>query len=92
VLVESSAALPVVDLELAFSAGSLRDPKGKEGLAQLTARLIRRGPKGISVERFEDQIARLGAQVTVETSLRAMRFRATVIERNLERLLGERDP
>ena len=41
-LVESSAVLPLVDLEIAFQVGSLQDPLGSEGLAQLTGHLLRR--------------------------------------------------
>ena len=87
VLVESSAVLPLVDLEIAFPVGSLHDPPGLEGLAQLTGQAIRRGPKGMSQARFEDRLARLGARFSVEVSMRSTRFRATVLRRNLEPVL-----
>ncbi len=35
-----AAASPLVNLRVAFRVGSLHDPKGKEGLAQLTASMI----------------------------------------------------
>ncbi|MGB5191744.1 MAG: insulinase family protein, partial [Polyangiales bacterium] len=63
--VESSDVLPLVDLEVAFPVGSLHDPAGKEGLAQLTGHLMRRGPRGLSQERFEDALAALGARASV---------------------------
>lgn len=87
ILVESSDVLPLVDLEVAFAVGSLQDPAGQEGLAQLTGHLIRRGPRGLSQQRFEDQLARLGARVSVQVSMRSTRIRATVLRRNLEPLL-----
>lgn len=87
VLVESSDILPLVDLEIAFPVGSLQDPVGQEGLAQLTGHLVRRGPSGISQQRFEDRLALLGARVSVEVSMRSTRVRATVLRRNLEPLM-----
>ena len=86
--VESSDALPLVDVEVAFPVGSLRDPRGKEGLAQLTAHLVRRGPRGLSQRRFEDRLAALGARMSVEVSMRSTRFRASVLSRNLEAVLA----
>jgi zinc protease len=87
ILVESSAVLPLVDVEIALPIGGLRDPAGREGLAQLTGHLMRRGPHGLSQERFEDRLAALGARLSVEVSMRSTRFRATVLRRNLEPLL-----
>jgi zinc protease len=87
-LVESSDVLPLVDVEVAFPVGSLMDPTGREGLLQLSAHLARRGPRGMSQARFEDELARLGARVSVEVSMRATRVRATVLRRNLEPLFS----
>ena len=39
-LEQRAAASPLVNLRVAFRVGSLHDPKGKEGLAQLTAAMI----------------------------------------------------
>ncbi|MGB5694439.1 MAG: pitrilysin family protein [Polyangiales bacterium] len=82
--VESSDVLPLVDVEIGFPVGSLRDPAGREGLAQLTGHLMRRGPSGLSQERFEDRLARLGARVSVQVSMRSTRIRATVLRRHVE--------
>ncbi|MBW2586062.1 MAG: insulinase family protein, partial [Deltaproteobacteria bacterium] len=88
IFVESSDVLPLVDLEIALPVGSLQDPAGQEGLAQLTGHLMRRGPRGLSQERFEDRLASLGARMSVEVSMRSTRVRATVLRRNLEPLLA----
>ena len=88
VFVEPSDALPIVDLEIALPVGSLQDPAGQEGLAQLTGHLMRRGPRGLSQERFEERLASLGARMSVEVSMRSTRVRATVLRRNLEPLLA----
>jgi zinc protease len=85
--VESSDALPLVDVEIAFPVGGLQDPVGQEGLGQITAHLVRQGPRGFSQRRFEDRLAALGARMSVEVSMRTTRFRASVLSRNLEPLL-----
>jgi zinc protease len=87
VFVEPSDVLPLVDVEVGFPVGSLLDPPGREGLAQLAGHLLRRGPSGISQARFEDRLAMLGARISVEVSMRSTRIRATVLARNLEPLL-----
>lgn len=87
-LVETSDVLPMVDVEVAFPVGSLQDPIGKEGLARLTAHLMRRGPSGVSTNRFEDHLARIGARMSVDTSMRTTRIRATTLRRNVEELVS----
>jgi zinc protease len=87
VLIESSDVLPLVDIEIAFRVGSLQDPIGKEGLAQLTSHLMRRGPHGVSAESFEERLANLGARLSVDTAMRSTRVRATTLRRNLESLI-----
>ncbi|MDH3483100.1 MAG: insulinase family protein, partial [Myxococcales bacterium] len=48
---------------------------------------MRRGPHGVSADAFEDQLANLGARLTVDTAMRSTRIRATTLRRNLEPLL-----
>ncbi len=87
IFVEPSDVLPLVDLEVAFPVGGLQDPAGLAGLAQLTGHLMRRGPRGLSQQRFEDRVASLGARLSVQVSMRTIRVRATVLRRNLEPLV-----
>lgn len=87
-LVEASDVLPMVDVEIAFPVGSLQDPIGKEGLARLTSHLMRRGPSGLSNRSFEDQLARIGARMSVDTSMRTTRVRGTTLRRNIEELVA----
>lgn len=82
-LVESSDVLPLVDMEIGLPVGSLQDPIGREGLAQLTGHLMRRGPRGLSQSRFEDRLASLGARLSIQVSMRSTRIRATVLRRNV---------
>ena len=85
-LVETSDVLPLVDIEIAFPIGSLQDPIGKEGLARLTSHLVRRGPRGMSSDRFEERLARIGARLSIDASMRTTRIRATTLRRNVEEL------
>ena len=86
VLVEPSEVLPLVDLEVGIPVGSLRDPIGLEGLAQLTGQLMRRGPKGVSQRRFDDRLASLGARLSIQVSMRSTLVRAIVLRRHVEPL------
>lgn len=82
--VEPSHALPLVDVELVVLRGALGDPDGLEGLTHLTARLMRRGPKGMKAEAFDEQLDRLGATLGLSVSHEHMRLGGTVLRRNLE--------
>ncbi len=93
VLVEESHAVPIVDIEIAFRAGSYSDPAGKEGLSRLVARMVRMGTRRLTGAEVEDRIARLGARLTSDVAGGSTtRFHGSVIRRNLEpfvALLGE---
>lgn len=53
--------LPVVDLALLVQSGTRHDPKGKSGLAEITARMLERGAHGISAADFAHRVESLGA-------------------------------
>lgn len=92
VLVEESHALPMVDFEVTLRTGSVFDPTGKEGLARLTARMLRTGTKSLRANDVEEAIDALGASLGIETSPSYTRFSGAVIRRNFEEfmmLLGQ---
>ena len=62
IFLESSHALPVVDIALRIATGAEFDPEGLEGLARLTLKTLRMGPEGMSEQRTEDLLAGLGAR------------------------------
>jgi len=47
-LVSEEHQLPMVTVAIAFDAGTRRDPAGKEGLAELTARCLSQGTKELT--------------------------------------------
>jgi zinc protease len=55
--------LPLVTLELTFKAGSLEDPPGKAGLANLTASLLLNGTKARSSTQIAEALDFMGARL-----------------------------
>ncbi len=95
-LEQPAAASPLVNLRLNFRVGSLHDPKGKEGLAQLTAAMITdAGTRQRSVQELTKAYgatgSRLGVLVDKERTsftLNAPRAKATeALELALEQLV-----
>src|SRR6185436_20856054 len=60
VIVMPTRRLPLVDLRLVASAGAVRDPSGKEGLASLTAELLTQGAGKRSAPQIAEDIAFVG--------------------------------
>ena len=59
--------LPLVNLTVYIDAPVTRDPAGKDGLAELTAELLRRGGAGeYSSSEISDLLARYGASLSID--------------------------
>lgn len=67
-LVSEQHQLPMVTMSIAFDAGSRRDPKGKEGLAALTASSITLGTKKLTSAEFNQKTDFMGSAVSVGAS------------------------
>jgi predicted Zn-dependent peptidase len=67
-LLMEQSEVPVISFDFILRAGSAADPSGKEGLAGLTAALLRRGTKTRSADDISNQLdfvgGELGASVT----------------------------
>lgn len=81
-LVEESRAIPIVDVTVIIRTGSLVDPEGQEGLARITARLVRMGTTTRTAEEIDEAIEALGASLSVDVSHGTTRFFGSVIKRN----------
>ncbi len=57
--------IPLVHLRIAFPRGSASDPKGKDGTASLTAKMLLRGTKTRPRRAFEQMVEQLGAELEV---------------------------
>lgn len=55
--------LPLVDFEFVFRTGSIADPAGQEGLADLTMSLLRKGTHKRSAEQIAEELDFLGARM-----------------------------
>lgn len=65
VFVAEDRALPLVNVSLTTRSGQYLEPSGKEGLAELTATLLRRGgTKSLSAEGLDEKLDALAAQVS----------------------------
>jgi zinc protease len=62
VLFVRADAIPMLDVNIDFDAGSRRNPPGKAGVAGLTAAMLARGVQGIDEAELADRFADLGAQ------------------------------
>ena len=62
-LYSQQTGLPLVTLELTIKAGTLQDPKGKEGLANLTASLLLSGTKSRSATQIAQELDFMGARL-----------------------------
>jgi zinc protease len=64
-LVSEQHQLPMVTVMVEFDAGTRRDPKGKEGLAELTARCLSQGTKELTAPEFDQKVDFMGSSVGV---------------------------
>jgi zinc protease len=64
-LVSEEHQLPMVTMVIEFDAGTRRDPKGKEGLAELTARCLSQGTRELTAPEFDQKVDFMGSSVGV---------------------------
>jgi zinc protease len=87
VFVESSHALPLVSILVSFRSGSAHDPVGREGLARITARMLRRGAEGYSANQIEETIDALGGEFGADVATSSTSVHFEVIKRSLDRFI-----
>jgi zinc protease len=84
-LVAEEHSLPLVTLQLLIDSGSRRDPPGKEGLANLTAKGVLLGTSAYSVTAFREALDFMGASLNSW----ADRDKATLVLRVLKKDLNK---
>jgi len=82
--VESSTVLPLVSLSLSLRSGALADADGKDGLSRITARMMRRGCKGLTSQEIESAVDRLGGEFGFDVGPSNISLHGQVIRRNLQ--------
>ena len=78
--------LPMVRVRAIVRAGSAHDPKGKSGLAELSAMLVRSGGAGsLSPDEFDLAVDSLGASVSSSAGRELIEFDLLVLSGDLEK-------
>lgn len=75
--------LPKVAVRLATRAGSMADPQGKEGLASLTAQVMRRGTSAKKALEIDDALGDLGTSLDSGANRETAALNFEVLKRNL---------
>lgn len=84
VYVECSGALPIVSVVIAFRSGSAHDPVGRDGVARIVARMLRRGAEGLPAQQIEETVDALGGEFAADVSVSASSVHFEVIRRSLD--------
>jgi zinc protease len=87
VIVLPDNRLPFVAWSLTMRAGSHADPAGKEGLADLTADLVRRGAGGLSFVELNEDLERRGISIAVSDGGDYTRLSGSCLTEQLEHAL-----
>lgn len=77
--------LGLVQVEVVVEGGSLQDPEGQEGLANLTASMLLRGTTGRSYRKFMGEVNDLGATIEAEAQKDGIVVAGDVMPRYLDR-------
>lgn len=81
-------AVPVVSVVLAVPSGSAADPKGKEGLAYITADMLDEGAGGRDALELAKAVETLGARLTTSATVDGTFVSLHVLKKNLPEAMG----
>jgi predicted Zn-dependent peptidase len=84
VLVLPEPRLAIVQIQLLVPGGSASDPRGQEGLASLTAQMLRHGTTSRSADDFAAAVEALGGSVSASTSAGYSVLSGSFLARDLE--------
>ena len=84
VFVVEKPELPKVAVSVVTRAGSVSDPAGKSGVANMTARLMRRGTKTKTALQIDETMGDLGAGLGVGAARESSSATFQVLKRNLD--------
>lgn len=76
---------PTISVLLILKTGSLQDPKGKEGLASITFRLMKSGAtKNFPPEKLEEKLDYLGSSIVMSPGTEFSSIRLWALKKNFE--------
>lgn len=83
-LTSEQRALPMVTLHFLIPAGSVYDPEGREGLANLTARLLTYGTRDKNALQISETLDFIGASLSAACGQEAATLSLTLLKKDLE--------
>ena len=83
-----SNEVPLVTMSLVIRSGSFQDPRGKEGLAALTANMLDEGAGERGALEIADEIDYLGAAFSIDAERERTQISLQVLLRNLDPALA----
>jgi zinc protease len=84
-LTSEDHSLPLVTMQLLMDGGSRRDPRGKEGLAYLTAKGLLLGTSRYTLTVFNESLDFMGASLTVSVDQDYARVGLRVLKKDLDK-------
>uniref|UniRef100_A0A7C6EEJ7 Insulinase family protein n=1 Tax=candidate division WOR-3 bacterium TaxID=2052148 RepID=A0A7C6EEJ7_UNCW3 len=84
ILTTEDHKLPMVEIRAQVRAGSVNDPKGKEGLANLVCRLLVRGTKKRTIEKINAEIELVGGELNEWTDKDNSSINIRVLTKDLD--------
>lgn len=79
--------LPLISIDLALRSGSVADPTGKEGVASLTASLLRKGTATRSSEQVSSDLDFIGMQYNAQVDQDSTLLSADFLKKDLDTAL-----
>jgi zinc protease len=79
--------LPLISVEVALRSGSVADPQGKEGLASITASLLRKGTNSRSSEQVSSDLDFIGMQYDAQVEQDDTLLSADFLKKDLDTAL-----
>ncbi len=76
--------VPLVSMALVLRAGAVADPAGKEGLASITAELLRKGTATRTADQISDELDFLGAEFSADATTDYTRAHAEFMKKDVQ--------
>ena len=80
--------LPLISVEVALRSGSVADPAGKEGVAAMTASLLRKGTTTRSSEQFSSDLDFIGMQYNAQVDQDGTYLSADFLKKDVDTALA----
>ncbi len=88
VIMSEAHKIPMIEMKVIIKAGSVFDPQGKEGLANLVSRLLLRGTESKTGDELIADIEYLGAEINSDASEDYSEISVRALSKDLPFLLG----